>query len=135
MAAGVASAATIRFTGGRISSESQFEGIRFYNSYGVSYKSSVLIGLDSRLPGEGWDLSNSPSSTSAINFLSEIDSINLTWASVHNFTDYYATAFDSLNNAIDSFYPIVICRAIYLQLHQLQGPVLKCLNIMILLSG
>ncbi|SMG65024.1 hypothetical protein BMETH_29641821639, partial [methanotrophic bacterial endosymbiont of Bathymodiolus sp.] len=27
MAAGVASAATIRFTGGRISSESQFEGI------------------------------------------------------------------------------------------------------------
>lgn len=101
---GLANAGLITFNEGLTGSGTQLEGTSFYDSFGVTFESSVLFGFDSRLPDDGWGVTNSPSSTGVVNFTSAVTSIDLTWATAVVSTDFYATAFDSLNNVVDSFF-------------------------------
>lgn len=101
---GLVNATTITFNEGLAAPGTHLQGTSFYESFGVSFESSLLFGFDSRLPDDGWGITNIPSVTGAVNFDSIVNSIDLTWATSLSGIDFYATAFDSSNNIIDSFF-------------------------------
>lgn len=97
-----AAATTITFNEGLVLSGTLLEGNTAYDSYGVSFENSVLVGGVFGLPDDGWGILNSES-VGAVNFFSPVTSVELTWATLFGFQSFSVTAFDSLDNVVDSF--------------------------------
>lgn len=98
-----ANATTITFNEGLAPIGTQLQGTSFYDSFGVSFESSLLFGPDSRLPDDGFGITNTPLTTGAINFFDAVNQIDLTWATSGTGVSFIAEAFNALGNLIDIF--------------------------------
>jgi len=82
----------------------QLQGTTFYNSYGVSFLSAFLFGPDARLPDDGFGITNDQSPSMTALFTSATPFVTFTWATAGANIDFFAEAYDSSNNLLDSFF-------------------------------
>ena len=98
-----AGATTITFDEGLVAPATQLQGNSAYDSYGVTFESSVLFGPDSRLPDDGMGIYNSPSSLGAVNFTTPVNDLSFTWATAGAGESFFLEAFDGSHTLISSF--------------------------------
>jgi len=75
-----------------------------YTAYGLTLSDSGIYGPDARIVDDGFGLYNRGKGTGIIEFDTTVEAIDFTWATQKGGVDFYADAYDSLNNLVDQFF-------------------------------
>lgn len=69
----------------------------------LSFTNATQFGVDSRLPDDGYGITNSPNTSMTVTFLNGTNSASFTWATAGTGVNFHAYAYDSGGNLVDSY--------------------------------